>query len=203
MAGAAMAERLILRRVGLKSPLDDGGADRASEQPGFNRPVERSSLATMPPAARDTMPAPVPVPAAPPFYGTGRPLQTSIALDEDCALLLDQFARAAGVSLNALAVAVLHSGLPSGADEARLMICEERVERAGSRSRRLERNLRLPEGLRTRIDELMAVARPLTPRATRADLINAAFRRGLPPDGKRAAALVIEHAQRAERAAMS
>ena len=197
-----MSERLILRRVGVRGPLDGDGAVHATEQPGLNQPAERSLSATMPPTVREPTPAPAPEPAEPPFYGTGRPLQTSIALDEDCDSMLDQFARAAGVSLNALAVAVLHSGLPSGADEARLMICEERIERAGSRSRRLERNFRLPEALRTRIDELMAAARPGTPRATRADLINAALRRGLPPGGKRAAALVIEHAQRAERAAM-
>lgn len=47
------------------------------------------------------------------FYGCGRPLQTPIALNGACVSRLEELAGAAGVSLNALAVAALHAGLPA------------------------------------------------------------------------------------------
>jgi predicted transcriptional regulator len=141
------------------------------------------------------------VPTEAPFYGTGRPLQTSIALDDDCASRLDELARAAGVSANALAVAALHAGLPTAAEAARAVIVEERVSRAGIRAARIERNLRLPAHLRARVDDLTLAARDHLPRATRADLINAALRTGLPADTESAAQLVTSHARRVERSA--
>ena len=115
--------------------------------------------------------------------------------------MLDELARAAGVSVNALAVAALHAGVPAAPEEARAAIVDERVSRAGLRVARIERNLRLPEHLRARIDELTFATRGRLPRATRADLINAALRRGLPADAEGAALLVTEHARRLERAA--
>jgi hypothetical protein len=124
-----------------------------------------------------------------------------MALDAACVAELEQLARAARVSVNALAVAVLHSGLPVTADEARGAIVDERVRRAAETVARVERNLRLPEQLRVRVDELTAAAQERLPRATRADLVNAALRRGLPPDAQAAAELAAEHAQRLERAA--
>jgi Arc/MetJ-type ribon-helix-helix transcriptional regulator len=105
------------------------------------------------------------------------------------------------VSANALAVAALHAGLPGAAEDARAAIVDERVSRAGQRAPRIERNLRLPEQLRARIDELTSASRARLPRATRADLVNAALRRGLPGDAERAAHLAADHAQRLERAA--
>jgi hypothetical protein len=105
------------------------------------------------------------------------------------------------VSVNALAVAVLHSGLPLAADDARSAIVDERVRRAAETVARVERNLRLPEQLRVRVDELTAAAQRRLPRATRADLVNAALRRGLPEGAQAAAELVAGHAQRLERAA--
>jgi len=75
------------------------------------------------------------------------------------------------------------------------------VNRAGIRSARIERNLRLPEHLRARVDELTFAARGQLPRATRADLINAALRIGLPEDAEQGAGLVAAHAQRVELAA--
>ena len=141
-----------------------------------------------------------PVGAAP-FYAAGRPLQTSIALDAAGAAQLEELARAARVSFNALAVAVLHAGLPLEADAVRSAIVDERVRRAGDHVARVERNLRLPEQLRARVDELTAAARDRLPRATRADLVNAALRRSLPTDAQAAAELVSEHAKRLERAA--
>jgi hypothetical protein len=195
-----MAQRLVLSTAGIKSPLDMGEDEQpASEKPpsrvaGPRRQNEHPQRLAEPLPRAQTESGPVP------FYGTGRPLQTSIALDDDRAALLDELARAAGVSANALAVAALQAGLPAEADDARGVIVDERVNRAGVRSARIERNLRLPEHLRARIDELAAAVRGQLPRATRADLINAALRRGLPADAERAAELVADHARRVERA---
>jgi hypothetical protein len=206
-----MASRLTLSTVGIKSPLD---VQRAGEPPAAESPApERAPAkpARSRPAAR---PRPTAAPTRParaqpgvrtgadaPFYGSGRPLQTSIALDAACSAELEQLARAARVSVNALAVAVLHSGLPLAADDARSAIVDERVRRAAETVARVERNLRLPEQLRVRVDELTAAAQRRLPRATRADLVNAALRRGAPEDAQAAAELVAGHAQRLERAA--
>ncbi len=201
-----MAQRLTLNTVGIKSPLDFGND-------GQNEDVRRSEAS--PPRATRTRTRQPRRPKPPaevqhsselpaneaPFYGTGRPLQTSLALDDDCASRLDELARAGGVSANALAVAALHAGLPAATNAARAVILDERVDRAGMRSARIERNLRLPEHLRARVDELTFAARGQLPRATRADLINAALRAGLPENAERAAELVAAHARRVERAA--
>lgn len=195
-----MAQRLVLSTVGIKSPLDVGEDEQPAAEPARRPPPSR------PAGQRQirriaALPTPAPGTAQVPFYGTGRPLQTSIALDDDRASLLEELARATRISANALAVAALHSGLPAAVDDARAEIIDERVSRAGARAARIERNLRLPEHLRARIDELTAAARGQLPRANRADLINAALRRGLPADAERAAELVADHARRVERAA--
>lgn len=203
------SQRLVLNTVGIKSPLDVGAvADGARDRPGqaVATPVAPTRRRVRRPAAPKTRAQPQSNGTGPssepsPFYGSGRPLQTSIALDPERASLLDELARAARVSVNALAVAAVHAGVPAESEEACAAIVEERVGRAGLREARIERNLRLPEHLRTRIDELTSAARGRLPRATRADLINAALRRGLPADAEGAARLVTEHARRLERAA--
>jgi hypothetical protein len=194
-----MAQRLTLSTVGIKSPLDVGDGDEQRDEPPA-RPTPRRQQRRPRPPAEASLRSERPVTVAP-FYGTGRPLQTSIALDDDCAARLDELARAAGVSANALAVAALHAGLPAAADAVCAAIVDERVGRAGIRGARIERNLRLPEHLRARIDELTFAARGQLPRATRADLINAALRGGLPADAELAAELVAAHARRVELAA--
>jgi len=207
-----MAGRLTLSTVGIKSPLDVQQAgeqvttelaapEREPATPARPRAVSARPRATAAPARRAHPQPTVRAGAEAPFYGSGRPLQTSIALDAACVAELEQLARAARVSVNALAVAVLHSGLPLAADDARGAIVDERVRRAAETIARVERNLRLPEQLRVRVDELTASARQRLPRATRADLVNAALRRGLPSGAQAAADLVAEHAQRVERAA--
>jgi len=205
-----MAGRLTLSTVGIKSPLD---VQRAAETPAaepdstFSRPAParpQAAKPARPPRARPPRAQPPKQQRAvgeTPFYGAGRPLQTSIALDATWVAQLDELARAARVSLNALAVAALHNGLPLDPDDVRSAIVDERVRRAGDPVARVEANLRLPEQLRARVDELTAAARQRLPRATRADLVNAALRRALPADAQRAAQLVAEHAQRLERAA--
>jgi hypothetical protein len=208
-----MAGRLTLSTIGIKSPLDvaQAGQQPAAVPPQAAEPTPR--VPAKPPAGQTrerprrarkphARPAPDlhPVGDAP-FYAAGRPLQTSIALDAAGATQLEELARAARVSFNALAVAVLHAGLPLEADAVRSAIVDERVRRAGDQVARVERNLRLPEQLRARVDALTAAARDRLPRATRADLVNAALRRSLPADAQAAAELVAEHAKRLERAA--
>jgi len=134
-----------------------------------------------------------------PFFGGGRGLQTSIALDGPRAELLAELSRATSLSVNAIAVAAIHAGLPTSTDAARELILAERVDRAGARMPRLETNLRLPLQLRARVDELTAGAREHLPRSERADLINATLGRGLPLEAQAAAELVAEHARRLER----
>ena len=207
-----MAPRLTLSTVGIKSPLDvEPAAETPAAKPAAADPERKAPARTRATAAQ---PRPrgaraLRTPAKPesrpvgetPFYGAGRPLQTSIALDAAIIAQLEELARAARVSVNALAVAVLHAGLPLDPDAVRSAIVDERVRRAGDQVARVERNLRLPAQLRARADELTGAARQRLPRGTRADLVNAALRRGLPADAQAAANLVAEHAQRLERAA--
>ena len=209
-----MVGRLTLSTVGIKSPLDVAQAAEApaAEPPAAAEPAPPVSARRPAPGARPRRaqatraqpPATAPRPAREaPFYGAGRPLQTSIALDAATSAQLEELARAARVSVNALAVAVLHAGLPLENDAVRSAIVDERVRRAGEPVARVERNLRLPAQLRARVDELTRAACEQLPRATRADLVNAALRRGLPGDAQAAAQLVAEHAQQLERAAAS
>jgi hypothetical protein len=202
-----MAQRLTLSTAGIKSPLDLGEEERGRaeaivSEPPSERPAARRRQTPRAKSATSALASRSPAAQAP-FYGTGRPLQTSISFDADCVSQLDELARSAGVSANALAVAALQTGLPVAADAARAMIVDERVNRAGIRAARMERNLRLPEHLRARVDELTFAAQHQVPRATRADLVNAALRAGLPTDAQQAAELVAEHARRVERAAVA
>lgn len=201
-----MASRLTLSTVGIKSPLDVGelpnAATASAESPAApatrSRPTRRRSpRASRSKSALEREDGGGDVP----FYGSGRPVQTSIAMDADCSQLLEELARAAHVTLNALAVASLQAGLPAQSDAARAAIVDERIRRAGVTAARIERNLRLPEQLRTRIDELVAAAHERLPRVSRADLVNAALRGGLPANAEQAAELVCEYARRVERAA--
>jgi hypothetical protein len=203
-----MARRLALNTAGIKSPLDVGDVASPATTPApTTRPVTPERR---PAASRVLEPAtqPVPDPSAaqarskhtPPFFGGGRGLQTSIALDTPRAELLAELSRATSLSMNAIAVAAIHAGLPTSTDAARELILAERVDRAGARKPRLETNLRLPLQLRTRVDELTAGARELLPRSERADLINATLGRGLPHQAEAAAELVAEHTRQLELA---
>jgi hypothetical protein len=202
--------RLTLSTVGIKSPLDVGEreapparVDADVDMPASAAKAAQRSRPRRPqtPRASRSQNAAEQGGADTPFYGSGRPLQTSIALDADCVQLLEELARAAHVAVNALAVAALQAGLPAQSDAARTAIVEERVRRAGATPARVERNLRLPGQLRARIDELVAAARERLPRVSRADLVNAALRGGLPADAQQAAELVCGYARRLERAA--
>jgi hypothetical protein len=205
-----MARRLTLNTAGIKSPLDiaepptalaasqpgldqDRGSGRSASGPRAPRKA-RAGKATRPPRRADGE-ADRPV-----FYGGGRPLQTAIALEAGHLAQLEQLARASGLSLNAIAVAVIHDGLPASAADARHSIVEERAARTARSARRVEYNLRIPTELRTRVDELTRDTRERLPRAARADLVNAALGRSLPGDGQAAAALVAAFARNLELA---
>lgn len=119
-----------------------------------------------------------------PFLAAGRPLQTSVALEEPLAERLTALARAASVPANRLLVAVLESGIPLESGLLRDWLVED--ERAG---RGVESNFRLPAQLRARMDALVGQM-PAGARVRRAQLINAVLKRHLPDDAHAAAALV-------------
>lgn len=193
--------RLTLSTVGIKSPLDvDENTPAAAPS---DQEAAHTAPRPQPSRPRPSRPARTlekPDEQEPRFYGTGSRVQTSIAIDAGHAQLLEELARAAHVTVNALAVAALQAGLPANNAAARAAIVEERVRRVGVPAR-VERNLRLPLQLRARVDELVAAARESMPRVNRADLVNAALGSALPTDAQRAAELVADYARRLERAA--
>ena len=134
-----------------------------------------------------------------PFYGTGRPEQTSVAISPDLARQLAELKHATGASVVSLAVAAIHAGLPVDSKQAAREVVDERLRRLDV-GERVEHNFRLPADLRARVDELARRAHEQNPRSTRADLINAALRAGLPKQPSAAADLVREHARQVERA---
>jgi hypothetical protein len=205
-----MARRLTLNTAGIKSPLDiaEAPAERAASQPALDQDRRSGRSASRPRAPRNAGAGKATRPPRradgeadrPVFYGGGRPLQTAIALEAGHLEQLEQLARASGLSLNAIAVAAMHDGLPASAAEARHSVVEERAARTARSARRVEYNLRIPTELRTRVDELTRDTRERLPRAARADLVNAALSRSLPGDGQAAAALVAAFARNLELA---
>ena len=204
-----MARRLTLNTAGIKSPLDiaEPAAERSARAPAARRDAVSSPTAA-PPAPRSARAGKANMPRRPAqsdgdrpsFYGSGRPLQTAIALEAAHLAQLEQLARASGLSLNAIAVAALHDGLPATDVDARRSIVEERVARAGQGERRIEYNLRIPTELRACVDRLTRDSRERLPRAARADLVNAALRRSLPRDAQAATVLVAAFARNLELA---
>jgi predicted DNA-binding protein len=203
-----MAKRLTLDTTGISGPLDiqtTRPAKPAATTTVAPAPVERGGeMPIAKPASRARKPA-KPTATAPTsttmLYGAGRPIQTALRLDLD---LIEQFAQLAhdtGISFNTLLVATLHQALPATLEEAaRLMI----LERANHpQPARAERNLRLPEQLRERLDQLAAAVRKRSPRATRADLINAALRQRTPPSQAQAAETVAAYRRELELSALS
>jgi hypothetical protein len=182
-----MARRLTLNTAGIKSPLDIGEPPLAPDAAGPLAVERGASPAPRLEARRAGSSEETDVRR---FYGGGRPLQTAIALEAAHLARLEQLARASGLSLNAIAVAALHDGLPSTKAQAHHAIVEERVARVGASERRVEYNLRIPALLRARVDELTRDCRQRVPRAERADLVNAALRRSLPRDAQAVSALV-------------
>jgi hypothetical protein len=205
-----MAQRLVLNTAGIKGVLavgeDPPAAPISAAAPAEPPALPRRRSAQAKPAS-PALAAIAPAPAMPAaergdaFYGTGRQVQTSMALNTGQLERLSDLVRATGSSLNAIVVAGLQAGLPAGADAACEAILAERVSRAGGVAPRVPTLIRLPRDLRLRIDELSVAARERVPRSVRADLINAALEQGVPSDPAAVIELVGEHAQRLERAA--
>lgn len=200
-----MAQRLTLSTTGIKSPLDVAEPPAplpVKAEPAPARAVRRSLRSVELSAALHPAPAAEeptrPEEASARFYGHGRPIQTSIALNQTLVERLDELGRATGEPVNAIAVAALQHGMPATANQAADMIRAERVRRIDSREPRLERNLRLPEQMRARLEELLAGARELATRATRADAINAMLIAALPLEAEATRALVASHARQRE-----
>jgi hypothetical protein len=134
-----MARRLTLNTAGIKSPLDiaEAPAERAASQPALDQDRRSGRSASRPRAPRNAGAGKATRPPRradgeadrPVFYGGGRPLQTAIALEAGHLAQLEQLARASGLSLNAIAVAAIHDGLPASAADARHSIVEERAAR--------------------------------------------------------------------------
>ena len=162
-----MARRLTLNTAGIKSPLDISEHPLAPDAAGPLAVERGASPAPRLEARRAGSSEDTDLRR---FYGAGRPLQTAIALEAAHLARLEQLARASGLSLNAIAVAALHDGLPATKAQAHHAIVEERVARVGASERRVEYNLRIPAQLRTRVDELTRDCRQRVPRAERADL---------------------------------
>jgi hypothetical protein len=205
-----MAQRLVLNTAGIKGVLAVGEDPPAAAPVAAAPPAEplasprRRSAQAKPASPALAAIAPAPAAAADrgdAFYGTGRQVQTSMALNTGQLERLSDLVRATGSSLNAIVVAGLQAGLPAGADAACEAILAERVSRAGGVAPRVPTLIRLPRDLRLRIDELSVAARERVPRSVRADLINAALEQGVPSDPAAVIELVGEHAQRLERAA--
>ncbi len=206
-----MSRRLTLDTTGIKGPLDVG-ATTAEDPPSGSAPeaisasaparAQASARPRRRTAARPRLVATDPSrrPSADtPFYGTGRPQQTSVAISRDLAQQLAELKHATGASIASLAVASIHAGLPVDGKQAAREIADERLRRLDV-GERVEHNLRLPARLRARVDELARHAHEQNPRSTRADLVNAALRAGLPQQPGAAADLVREHARQVERA---
>jgi hypothetical protein len=121
------------------------------------------------------------------FYGAGAVEQTSIAIEPTLYETMTEVARAARVPSNTLFLATVNASLPATASDAVKAIVGERANHPG---RRREYTPRVPLALRARVDELVAAAREHVSKVTRADLVNATLREGLPTDAHQAAELV-------------
>lgn len=167
-------------------------AETEPEPPAPRRPTNRpTSRPTTRAGARKSDPAGErdQVPASPrgAFYGAGAVEQTSIAIEPTLYETMTEVARAARVPSNTLFLATVNASLPATAGDALAAIVGERANHPG---RRREYTPRVPLALRARIDELVAAAREHVSKVTRADLVNASLRAGLPTDAHAAAELV-------------
>lgn len=190
--------RLTLDPTGIKRPLDVG-AEPTPPVPARDPPAS-SAPAAPAPTARASNPSRQRTPPAEPFYGAGRRIQTSLAIDIALGTQLEDLSRAANLSFAAVFVAVIQAGLPHSSDQARRQTIIERAEHA--QAERMERNVRLPEQLRARLDQLTGAVLDISRRATRADLVNAILRDALPDRAEDAAELVESHHARLELLAL-
>ncbi|MTD47447.1 hypothetical protein GKE82_25620 [Conexibacter sp. W3-3-2] len=112
---------------------------------------------------------------------------------------LSELARAAGVSMTALAVAVLERHLPLETGKVReLVLATARPRRGSAAIQTTEMNLRLPTQLRVRMDELIS-ALPAGAKIKRAHLISGVLDAHLAADADAAYRQVTEYESRSMR----
>jgi hypothetical protein len=166
-------------------------AEAAPETPAQESSRRRSAAGAHAGRSRQTPP-----PAVPQGAGRSREVlerstrQTSIALDPELLGSLDTYRRALGESQNAVFVAVLLVGLPTEDEDAVDAMLTEKYEH---QTRRVEQNVRLPLPLLDRVDELVAPARAQDRSLSRAHLVNAALRAGMPETVDEARKLMANH----------
>ena len=96
------------------------------------------------------------------------------------------------MTVAALVLATLTEHLPSSADDAAELIADRYAERLQTgRLTGTERNVRLPETLRLRLDELVRAAKARVSVASRSALVDAILARHLPSDPDDASQLVV------------
>ena len=117
---------------------------------------------------------------------SGYSFQTAIAFDVELYELVERRADGGGVAVRALVIAALDASLPADSAAAGQLALRERFEHTASR---IERNIRLPQEQRERLDELVA-PHERTIRGARSMLINALLRNALPDSGEGVSQLV-------------
>lgn len=170
-------------------PAEVPGASVLAAQP----PRRRANARTHAGRSRETVPRAVSEERA---TGHGHEVlerssrQTSMALDPELLASLDTYRRALGESQNAVLVAILRVGLPTSDEDAVDAMLTEKYEH---QVRRVEQNVRLPLPLLDRVDELVAPARAQDRSLSRAHLVNAALRAGMPESVDEARKLMANH----------
>lgn len=124
------------------------------------------------------------------FWAVGILEQTSIAVDPELLTAVEALRQELSVPAATLFSAVVHAGLPVDGEAAADAVLTEQAEHPG---RGREYNLRMPVGLKARLDELLKQTTALIGHANRADLVNMALRAGLPADVDQARALFIAY----------
>jgi hypothetical protein len=167
------------------------GTPQAPAKPPTPRRRRSQPASTSPSPQQPTGPAPGANDEL--FWAVGVLEQTSVSVDQTLLAAITTFSTELNLPVATLFAAIVHRGLPVDADAAADVVLLEQADHPG---RGREYNLRLPVGLKTRLDELLKGASAQIGRANRADLINAALRAGTPHDVDEARELCITYRRR-------
>jgi hypothetical protein len=167
------------------------GTPQAPAKPPTPRRRRSQPASTSPSPQQPTGPAPGANDEL--FWAVGVLEQTSVSVDPTLLAAITTFSTELNLPVAALFAAIVHRGLPVDADAAADVVLLEQADYPG---RGREYNLRLPVGLKTRLDELLKGASAQIGRANRADLINAALRAGTPHDLDQARELCVSYRRR-------
>ena len=124
------------------------------------------------------------------FWAVGILEQTSVAVDPELLRPVESMRQELSVPAATLFSAIVQAGLPAEANAAADAVLLEQSDHPG---RGREHNLRMPVGLKARLDELLKEVKVLVGRATRSDLINAALRTGMPDNVDQARELYVAY----------